>query len=433
MRTHRNSRLGRWNVILLTVGWLGGCNFLRTSHTCAESKTCPPADGGAAGEVGADSLGGAGGTSLVTAVTGQSGTDGFGATSGNTASGGAGGATITGTGGSGGSAGTGGSAPLPCDGACGGATPACDRATDTCVECTEDEPCTEGVCDPDAHACVECLDNPHCTEGVCDPDAHLCVECLNDDNCDEPTPLCDEEQFCVECRDSAHCADPQASFCDAGSCSPCQTNEDCAHLVGTTVCDISAGQCVECTGTDYASCGTLDGTPLVCDSLQRSCTTSKQHGADLCNPCVSDAQCKLGQRCMMETFEGTELGYRCFWERGASEGGAPLGCSQAPPYVTTRNDETSIDGATVDVCALRISTCKAHKDFSNVDCEGSEDVPDTSRCGEPDLNDAGCSLYDTVGEDNIYRCTVRCLGNDDCPDDDLECSTTSPRVCDLNP
>ncbi len=244
-------------------------------------------------------------------------------------------------------------------------------------------------------------------------------------------PFCDLDHFCVECLKTADCTDPQASFCDAGSCSPCQTNEDCAHLTGTTVCDAPTGECVECTGTDYASCGTHDGTPLVCDSLIRTCSDRKEHAAVECNTCISDAERKLGQRCAREVFDGTELGYRCFWEPEAE--GAPAGCPAAPPYVVLKSDVTSIDGVMADVCTLKVSTCKAHEDFGNVDCEAAEDVPDPSLCGEPDLNDAGCEFSGSVGDDNYYRCTVRCAAHEVCPSEGLECPTTSPRVCELNP
>src|SRR5690606_25769657 len=227
------------------------------------------------------------------------------------------------------------------------------------------------------------------------------------------------------------CEETTASYCDAGSCSPCQTNDDCAHLAGTTVCDADAGQCVECTGTDYASCGELDGTPLVCDSLQQTCTTHTAQVAGLCHTCVSDAHCRPGQLCVMETFEETELGYRCFWQPGAD--GAPAGCPVAQPYVTSKPDMTSIDGTAAAVCTLRTSTCKAHQDFTNVDCESSEDVPDPSLCGEPGLNDSGCGLFGSVGEDNVYRCTVRCVGNDDCRVGiNCDISANSP-ICFLNP
>jgi hypothetical protein len=60
-------------------------------------------------------------------------------------------------------------------------------------------------------------------------------------------------------------------------------------------------------------------------------------------------------------------------------------------------------------------------------------VPDASLCGEPDLNDAGCELFDTAGDDNIYRCTVRCGSYDDCPDGEYACDTGSPRVCSFTP
>lgn len=135
-------------------------------------------------------------------------------------------------------------------------------------------------------------DTPRCNE-----ETDTCVECLVTEDCDAPTALCDPDQhFCVECLDNTDCTDPQSSFCDAGSCSPCQTNTDCGHLAATTVCDVPTGECVECTGADYASCGVNeDDEPLVCNSVTRTCTTEVEHGSGTCKPCVADAQCPLGQ------------------------------------------------------------------------------------------------------------------------------------------
>ncbi len=361
---------------------------------------------------------------------GESNSTGTG-TTGGAGSGEDGGATHT----SSGTGGTGGSSALPCAGACNGDTPMCDEATDTCVECLENPDCTEGVCNTETHECVQCLSRADCSGNApaCDTNTNLCVACLENSDCSDAMPFCNpEEQSCVECLEDTDCTESDASWCDAGSCAPCQTNDDCTHLTGTTVCDAEVGQCVECTGTDYENCGTLDGTPLVCDSLQRTCTSNKHQAAGLCNACVSDAHCKPGQLCVNETLEGTQLGYRCFWQK---EGGgeAPLGCSQVPPYVTTKADVTSIDGVAADVCTLRVSTCKAHQDFSNTDCEAAPDVPDASLCGEPDIADSGCLLFDTAGEDNIYRCTVRCSGHDDCRvGHECDISASSP-VCFLNP
>ncbi len=403
-----------WRLVTVTVT-VSGLHACGTEFSaCPDGQTCRSAADAAAGGEAGDSTQSADSSGESDAVT----------------TGGAAGAPGTSEAGGG----TGGSSALPCAGACNGDTPVCDEATDTCVECLENPDCTEGVCNTETHECVQCLSRADCSGNApaCDTNTNLCVACLENSDCSDAMPFCNpEEQSCAECLEDTDCTESDASWCDAGSCAPCQTNDDCAHLTGTTVCDAEVGQCVECTGTDYESCGTLDGTPLVCDSLERTCTSNKHQAAGLCNACVSDAHCKPGQLCVNETLEGTQLGYRCFWQPGAE--GAPAGCPVAQPYVTLRSDVTSIDGVAADVCTLAISSCKAHEDFRNTDCEAAPDVPDPSLCGEPGIADSGCELFGVVAEDNIYRCTVRCSGHDDCKEDH-ECDTSvTPNVCFLNP
>ena len=74
-------------------------------------------------------------------------------------------------------------AHVPCGGACTGATPQCDVATDTCVECLTNEHCTEvdaSVCGA-SHVCEGCGASADCTHltasPVCDAAAMTCVEC----------------------------------------------------------------------------------------------------------------------------------------------------------------------------------------------------------------------------------------------------------------
>lgn len=270
---------------------------------------------------------------------------------------------------------------LPCDGACTGDKPVCKVATDTCVECVKPSDCTTG------------------SETKCDTQTNTCVECLAPTDCPTAT----------------------AAKCDAGTCTECTSNADCAHIAGKTVCDTAAGECVQCTGTDYASCGSDMGTPLVCDTLARTCSTSKEHDSDLCRPCISDAHCPTGQACVKQTFgaPAADVGYFCFWKRGDTANGAPATCSAAKPYSATVTAQISIDGVQGDICGLRSSTCVARNDLADSkDCSTAGSA-DNAKCGFLAGVDSRCT--DVSGD---FRCTMACAGADDCPGN-LLCDGTS--------
>src|SRR5688572_9662451 len=119
--------------------------------------------------------------------------------------------------------------------------------------------------------------------------------------------------------------------------------------------------------------------------------------------------------CIRERYMpgGTDLGYVCAWQRGAE--GAPSLCSEARPYAQARAAVLSIDGTQGDMCVLAVSTCAAHEDFRSTNCETeTADVTDDDLCGEVGLEDGVCDLFESSG-DNVYRCSVPCGSDDDCP------------------
>ena len=371
--------------------------------TVCEDCDFPDASGGTESSGGSGATDGDGGGGLGGQSTGGTDASG-GTTTGGTTSGG----------GSDSGGGTGGSEPDPCD-ACTGDTPVC--VDDECVACTEDDAgsCTDTeLCTPE-HECVPCMgeETPGCAEGE----------------------VCTEDNECVTCTETTHCTDPAASVCmDENECTACVENDDCAHVEGLNVCD--AGECVECTATDYAACG-LDtggtGKPLLCDALTNTCSTTESEGSSgLCQSCISNAQCQTGQVCVLQSFgeapTSEEVGYFCFWEKGAG-GGAPTSCGgEGRPYVNTMESTETIDGSEATICGLAVTTCPALGDFRNVDC-APEGTPDDSLCGAPDLSDGYCRLFDA--DPDIYRCTVACLSTDDCKTGVAACSGGTPDVCDL--
>ncbi len=361
--------------ILLIAILLGGCSDDTTDCTSTRSCNAVETTGGGAG----------------TAATGGTGNAGLG--SGGATDGGAGMAGVAGTG----SAGSGaeGSVAEPCHGACGRGT-VCNKATNQCVECTEDAHCSANT-------------------PVCDPATDRCVECTKNANCAAASPFCNVAQnTCAECLESPNCSKPSASRCEAGACAPCQTNADCAHVAGKTVCD--AGECVQCTGKDYATCtDPVSGRPFVCDSLSRTCSTQQTHSAGLCAPCVSDAACPLGQLCVLQRFgeqygkPTKDVGYFCFAKQGDVANGGPADCPDIPPYVDTLEYSVSIDRQASTICGLRTSTCPARHQVLSKDC-GRQGNPDNSLCGFDPPNDAVCTQIGPTA----FRCTTTCGSDIDC-------------------
>lgn len=263
-------------------------------------------------------------------------------------------------------------------------------------------------------------------DGAVDGDAGPCGGA-----CAAPTPLCREaDGTCVACLTDRDCTDLAAARCDtaAGACAPCDDSAQCAGRTGTEVCagagaGAAAGSCVECTGDDPSACGAN-----VCDSRMSTCTTTPAGTTGLCQPCVSDAQCRPGQLCIPMTF-GTpevEVGLYCLWRQDATESGAPMGdCFAARPYVDAAA-LTSVDGATATVCSLAVSTCEAHNDYRTTACT-LPGTPADDECGVPGQPDGYCVMAGAA----TNRCTVPCGGDDDCQTG-FTCDTTvTPTVCSL--
>jgi len=332
-----------------------------------------------------------------------------------------GGSAGSGGAGGGASAGTGdaGAAGAPaCADACKGLTPVCDAASSTCVQCLTSTDCKDSAtpaCDTTTNTCVQCITSTDCKNGAkpaCDTAKNTCVGCVGNNDCKDATkPLCDTAAAqCVACLKQADCTSATASACSAGVCTACTVDADCSNIAGKGVCD--AGTCVQCTGKKFAACGQDSGTPLVCDSLNRTCTTNKQHSVSACSSCVTDEQCQLGQLCGLQKFGGADVGYFCFWKKGDTANGAPADCFvNGRPYAATIANQHSIDGATADVCSLRTSTCVARSQFSLKDCKSGTAGSD-ALCGAAPPDDAKC---DAVTMSTGYSCTMRCASDIDCP------------------
>jgi len=383
----------------------------KTTSTCEEQGkradcSVDQPDGGAAGNSNA-------GTANTAGNSAGGDSSGGGAAGGGGSNGGNGGAGATSGGAAGGEAGGGGDAGSPpCGGLCRNPKPVCAEASNTCVECVGNAQCegTKPACDLTTNSCVECTDNTDCK--------------------DTAKPFCDKAvEQCLACLQQSDCKSPTASACDAGSCKACTKDAECSNISGKGVCD--TGTCVQCTGSKFTACGNVAGTPLVCDSLKRTCSTNKQHSAGLCQACVTDAQCNAGEICVLDKF-GTpakDVGYFCHWKKGDVADGAPADCfATGQPYSDTQTNAVSIDGVTSDVCTLAVSTCVARNQFKSKDCSVSS-APSDAVCGFAPPKDSKCAQ---VPSSSTYRCTMTCGSDVDCPAP-FTCNTgASTPVCTFN-
>jgi hypothetical protein len=117
---------------------------------------------------------------------------------------------------------------------CSVPTPACNKVTDTCVECTatDTSACTllDPVCNVATNLCVQCtLANPAACTGLtpaCDGATNKCVQCtaLDTTACVGLTPFCDtmndaQEDTCVQCNLDADCGAVNG-MCISHVCAP---------------------------------------------------------------------------------------------------------------------------------------------------------------------------------------------------------------------
>jgi hypothetical protein len=317
----------------------------------------------------------------------------------------------------------------------------CDTTTQQCVPCTSTSQCTgkfpgnKNICrTPNTTGeCVECQGNGDCAadpaRSKCNPSTGVCGGCTGDGDCASVNgkhaclvaearcvectsaaqcttnpngPACNTAtNTCVQCVVDGDCHSPDASRCVNNQCVACVNDaggSHCGHVLnGSTVlgvCDTSgaAGVCVQCTGANRTACGAN-----VCNSLTKVCSPFAVGSAGVCQDCVSDAHCAPTDRCVLETFAGTSLGYSCFHVR--------QGATCPSPYAQA-STATTIDGQSETVCSLRSSTCSALNQMFTP-CTGD------AECGEANLDDGRCSTS---------MCSLPCTSGIDCP-------SGSPTAC----
>eukprot|EP00899_Mesostigma_viride_P009107 jgi/Mesvir1/18198/Mv09482-RA.1 len=191
-----------------------------------------------------------------------------------------------------------------------------------CRQCVDNAGCSNGLfCDGQEI----CTSSGTCTSGTppcggstpaCDEASDTCVGCLKNSDCSSPSaPFCGAQRTCVACTLDAHCPDLDGILCNnIAQCSPagvCLQNvaPPCSSGV---VCDYAANRCVQPCAAD-ADC---NPTGAVCANYRRCkvstglCYSSSEDpcfrdgmlcdvAADVCRAptCALDMDCDDGSFC----------------------------------------------------------------------------------------------------------------------------------------
>ncbi len=138
---------------------------------------------------------------------------------------------------------------------CGGTTPSCWLATQTChPACVSNQQCADegnaGLCNPSTGACGGCMTAADCptSASVCDATTLQCVQCVTRADCaGTSTPAC-LRTHCAQCAADADC--PGATpFCVLGGDSPGR----CVQCLQNAQCPSTAPSC------NAGTCGPLGG------------------------------------------------------------------------------------------------------------------------------------------------------------------------------
>jgi len=192
------------------------------------------------------------------------------------------------------------------DAQCAGATPRCNTATNTCVQClpTSDN-CPMGqYCRQDFVCERGCKTNADCPSGMCLPD-HSCGGCTADSQC-AAGKVCQNGTCVAACSGTAACG--SGLDCCSGHCKNLQNDTMNCGACGTT-CGSGDTCCA-------SSCANLQNDPLNCGACGNVCAPGAGCCAGQCKPLNSLQNCgTCGNACVADQFcDGTTCRNQVFPE-----------------------------------------------------------------------------------------------------------------------
>jgi hypothetical protein len=165
------------------------------------------------------------------------------------------------------------------------------------------------------------------------------------------------------------------------------------------------GTCVQCNTND--DCDATHG----CDPTMHACVAIVPGSKDVCQPCLRDSECHVGQLCAAISATHPATGNFCTWRVDPMVTGPT--CLMVRPYVLPMM-LTSVDGVSANMCLLRSSTCEALHEFAQT-CATPSTTP-SPMCG------ASMTGY-CSHQGALTECTVLCANALDCPCADPACMT----------
>jgi len=352
---------------------------------------------------------------------------------------------------------------VPCldDGDCRAPSPICDRASNTCVTCGDDQ---SGVgvdagCDAQrpmcqvsggTRTCVSCLDDATAgavdtgcgpVDNACDIGAatRRCVDCQVTADCAAGRVCEPATKTCVPCRDTAPfpTADEGCAaglpICRTGgggapSCVACTLDQHCAP---GGVCDPSTWSCVPCRDTQPGAgldAGCRAGAPMCEGDVCLTCLDDQVVGRDLGCSALSPACDEDHQVCVGCTGDPDCLGLGVCHPSArvcvpcldtATGAGLDAGCVDAAPMCDRDRCVACVDSGpapAVDTgCTVAVPTCDAGAQGGPrcVECTSDLDCPPARGHCEPLLDvcvecieDTDCD-EDEVCVASVHRCVER--------------------------
>ena len=180
----------------------------------------------------------------------------------------------------------------------------CDLTQNRCKSiggdsCSSDLECDPDHCDPELKICVQCYNDNHCTEGTCNYNSKRChtdEHCINDDDCPTGTKCISDSGIFAGMGGFTNPGQQQTSTCKEYT--PCYKDTDCPEVDGKKQACKDAKEATETTDAEPGYCAKKSGNFDPSDFLEilGVCGCIEHIG---CSDCPNGQEC-VGNKCYAE-------------------------------------------------------------------------------------------------------------------------------------